>query len=192
MTDLAARKSALRREMATRRALVHLAPDAGARMAEACARAGDALHARFGNALAETCLAAYWPMRSELDPRALLRAHAGVTCLPVVMAPAQPLRFRLWSEGEPLVAGAYGISEPVGHEVQPDIVIVPLLAFDRRGMRLGYGGGFYDRTLAHLRAVRPCLAIGLGFAAQEHEGLPRAETDVALDGVVTEREVIWP
>jgi 5-formyltetrahydrofolate cyclo-ligase len=95
---------------------------------------------------------------------------------------------RAWSFGAPLVSGVWGIREPPADapEVFPDILIVPLLAFDRRGYRLGYGGGYYDRTIARLRAVKPVTAAGLAFAAQQIDQVPTTPRDERLDLVLTE------
>lgn len=134
----------------------------------------------------------YWPMDDEFDPRPLLhRLHArGHPCaLPVVVARGRPLAFRAWTPGTALVAAQFGTSVPPDDapEVAPRILLVPLLAFDGRGYRLGYGGGFYDMTLARLRAGgRPVLAVGIAFAAQRVERVPNEATDQRLDWLVTE------
>ena len=102
-----------------------------------------------------------------------------------------PLPFRIWTPDTPLVEGKYGTQWPAdGPDVEPHVLIVPLVAFDRTGNRLGYGGGFYDRTLAALRALRPTLAIGYAFAAQELPDLPLEPTDQPLDAIVTEVETL--
>jgi 5-formyltetrahydrofolate cyclo-ligase len=136
-------------------------------------------------------VAGYWPVGGELDCRPLLNWFdaAGWGCaLPVVAGAAGSLRFRRWQPGAPLAAGAWGIPEPVvsAPEVRPTVVLVPLLAFDRAGHRLGQGGGHYDRTLALLRARASVLAVGLAFALQEEPALPAAPHDQPLDWVVTE------
>lgn len=134
----------------------------------------------------------FWPMGEEIDVRPLLIALHGmgaVCCLPATGARGQPLSFRRWSPGDTLVSGTFGTREP-GPEaatLQPNILIVPLLAFDRAGWRLGYGGGYYDRTLAALRAIGPVLAVGVGFAAQEVASVPHGDTDEPLDWMVTEK-----
>jgi len=104
----------------------------------------------------------------------------------------EPVRFHLWSTGEILHVSAFGVHEPhPGNEVvEPDLVLLPLLAFDRRGGRLGYGAGHYDRTLERLRAVKPIRAIGLAFAAQEVERVPTGPHDQPLDAILTERAYI--
>ena len=113
--------------------------------------------------------------------------------VPVIEGPERPLAFRLWSPEARTERGAFGVEVPVGGEAaEPEVLLVPLLAFDARGHRLGYGGGFYDRTLAGLRARGPVLAIGFAWAAQEDPALPLEATDAPLDLVVTEAEVIGP
>ena len=135
-------------------------------------------------------LAGYWPMRGEPDPRPAMAAHDGPVCLPVVPGRAVPLQFRLW-RGEPLVAGVFGTSHPAetAPEAVPQVLIVPLVAFDARLNRLGYGGGYYDRTLAGLRAAGPVTAIGLAWAVQELPLLPTDRHDQPLDLVVTDRGI---
>jgi len=137
----------------------------------------------------------YMPMTSELDPRPLMRklADAGARlALPVVVARGVPLIMRGYAFGEPLVKGVWGIRAPPPQapEVAPDIVLVPLLAFDRRGNRLGYGAGYYDMTIAALRAKKSVVAVGIAFAAQEVEAVPTTPRDVRLDLVLTEREIV--
>ncbi|MFN4102692.1 MAG: 5-formyltetrahydrofolate cyclo-ligase, partial [Pararhodobacter sp.] len=118
-------------------------------------------------------LAGYWPMRDEADPRVGMAAHAGPLCLPVVTGKGQPLLFRRW-QGEVLEAGSWGTSHPPDSApvLTPSVLIVPLAGFDRQGNRLGYGGGFYDRTLQMLRETGPVHAIGLAFACQELPAIP--------------------
>ena len=135
------------------------------------------------------------PLKSEISPLPLLRrlADAGVSlALPVVVGRGQPLVMRAWSFGAPLVAGVWGIREPPpdAPELFPDILIVPLLAFDRRGHRIGYGAGYYDMTIARLRAVKRVTAIGIAFAAQEIAAVAATPRDARLDLVLTEREAI--
>jgi 5-formyltetrahydrofolate cyclo-ligase len=132
-------------------------------------------------------LAGYMPMRTEIDPLQAMAAHQGPVGVPVIIGAGQALRFREWSPGCALEEGAFKAMIPVdGAWVEPEVVIVPLVAFDARGFRLGYGGGFYDRTLEALRAKRPTLAIGFAFAAQEMDRVPIEETDQKLDFIVTE------
>lgn len=140
-------------------------------------------------------IAGYVAHGSEIDPLPALRllaARGHGLCLPVVVAPGRPLVFRSWAEGLALEAGEFDIPVPAGgHELLPDVVLVPLVGFDRAGGRLGQGGGFYDRTLPLLRAAKPDLfTIGLAFSVQEVASVPRAANDAALDWIVTERETI--
>jgi 5-formyltetrahydrofolate cyclo-ligase len=136
----------------------------------------------------------YSPIRSEIDPVPLMRALAAQgarLALPAVMARGKSLAFRAWSAGDRLMLGPLGILEPspAAAELIPDIMLVPLAAFDRAGHRIGYGAGHYDYTLAHLRKMKPIAAIGVGFAVQEIEAVPALPHDVALDYVLTETEV---
>ena len=132
-------------------------------------------------------LAGYMAMRTEIDPAAAMAAHQGPVAVPVIIGAAQPLRFREWSPGCKMVAGTFGAEIPEeGAWVVPEVLIVPLLAFDAKGFRLGYGGGFYDRTLQELRAKRPVLAVGFAFSAQEVPQVPIDATDQRLDAIVTE------
>ena len=132
-------------------------------------------------------LSFYMPMRTEIDPLAAMAAHDGPVGVPVIQGKGQPLRFREWSPGCALVKGDFGALIPAeGAWIDPDVLIVPMLAFDRRGNRLGYGGGFYDRTLERLRARRPRLAVGFAFAAQEVEQVPTEPTDQRLDAILTD------
>lgn len=138
-------------------------------------------------------VAGYWPVRDEMDVRGLLRdlADGGAqVALPAVSGDARPLVFRRWRPGDVLAGGAYGLHEPQPDRpaVVPHVLIVPLLAFDRAGYRLGMGRGYYDRTLRVLRAGGPILAVGVGFAAQEVPELPHDGFDERLDWIVTERE----
>jgi 5-formyltetrahydrofolate cyclo-ligase len=135
------------------------------------------------------------PLMSEINPLPLLRRLAGAgaaLALPVVTGRGQPLTMRAWSPGAPLVAGVWGIREPPPEapEVFPDIVIVPLLAFDRTGQRVGYGAGYYDMTLARLRRIKPVIAAGIAYAMQEIAAVPATPRDARLDIVLTERETI--
>ncbi len=138
-------------------------------------------------------LAGYMPMRSEIDPLSVMHGHAGPVCVPVIKAPATPLRFARYMARTPMVAGDFGALIPAALDwLVPQVLIVPLLAFDARGYRLGYGGGFYDRTLQGLRAQGPIVAIGFAFAGQKVDAVPIDATDQVLDMVVTESGVIHP
>jgi 5-formyltetrahydrofolate cyclo-ligase len=133
----------------------------------------------------------YSPIRSEIDPVPLMRALAAQgarLALPAVMARGKSLAFRAWSPDDRLMLGPLGIPEPspAAAELVPDIMLVPLAAFDRVGHRIGYGAGHYDYTLAHLRKIKAIAAIGLAFAAQEVKSVPALQHDVALDYVLTE------
>jgi 5-formyltetrahydrofolate cyclo-ligase len=132
-------------------------------------------------------LAGYMAMRTEIDPSLAMTAHQGPVGVPVIPGAAQPLRFREWTPGCTMVAGDFGALIPAdGAWIDPEVVIVPLVGFDARGYRLGYGGGFYDRTLAGLRARHPVLAVGFAFAAQELPEVPIDDYDQRLDLIVTE------
>jgi 5-formyltetrahydrofolate cyclo-ligase len=135
-------------------------------------------------------IAGVWPLPGELDLRPLLQAlHAsghGIL-LPETTPPGQPLIFRHWTPGCAMVTERFGTQRPDGQIDSPDILFVPLLAFDRRGHRLGYGGGYYDRTLA---ALPGRAAIGFGFSALEVDFVPTGPHDQPLDAIVTEKEVI--
>ncbi len=135
-------------------------------------------------------LSGYMPMRTEIDPLPAMSAFAGPVGVPVIMGRAQALRFREWSPGCAMQAGEFGALIPAeGAWITPRVLIVPLLAFDARGYRLGYGGGFYDRTLEGLRGLGPVTAIGFAFAAQEVAEVPIDATDQRLDMIVTETGV---
>lgn len=138
-------------------------------------------------------LSGFMPIRTEIDPTpAMAEACAhGVVGVPVIEMAGHPLQFAAWTPDTKMVPGAFGAAVPQDCTYfEPEIVIVPLLAFDRRGGRLGYGGGFYDRTLELLRGRRATLAIGFAFAGQEVEAAPLEPTDQPLDMVVTESGVI--
>jgi 5-formyltetrahydrofolate cyclo-ligase len=142
-----------------------------------------------------TIVSGYSPMKSELSPLPLMRklADAGAKlALPVVQGRGRPLLMRAWNFGEPLAEGAWNIRQPKSDapEVLPDILLVPLAAFDRTGHRIGYGAGYYDLTIAALRAIKTITAIGLAFAAQEIGTVHATPRDARLDLVLTEDEVI--
>jgi len=140
-------------------------------------------------------LSGFSPLKSEINPVPLMRRLSDLgagLALPVVTGKGKPLMMRAWVFGEPLDSGVWGIREPKPEaaEVAPDILLVPLLAFDRNGNRVGYGAGYYDMTIAKLRALKPVTAIGIAFAAQEIPSVPVTPRDARLDLVLTEREVI--
>ncbi|MDF1792769.1 MAG: 5-formyltetrahydrofolate cyclo-ligase [Thalassobaculaceae bacterium] len=138
-----------------------------------------------------TIVSGYWPMRGEIDPRPCLTALWSGGCrisLPVVPDDKQALIFREWEPDEELVPGPFGTSEPApeAETVYPTLLLVPLLAFDREGRRLGYGGGYYDRTLAALREWQSVQAIGVAYSGQEIDAVPAGPHDALLNGIVTE------
>jgi 5-formyltetrahydrofolate cyclo-ligase len=183
--DLEAQKRASRREALKRRTQLHEKQKARAPLALA----------RTGLALAEAepgaAVSGFYPYKSEIDILPLLarlNSEGFITCLPIVKAERQPLIFRRWAPGEPTIPGIWDIKMPAetAPEVEPDLLLVPLLAFDSTGYRLGYGGGYYDRTLAALRARKSITAIGVGYAGQEIEHVPRGPRDEPLDYILTE------
>jgi 5-formyltetrahydrofolate cyclo-ligase len=140
-------------------------------------------------------ISGFFPYKSEIDTRPLLGQLAGegwTTALPIVIAVGEPLIFRSWYPGQPTVPGMWDIPQPTEDSplIEPDVLLVPMLAFDRKGYRLGYGGGFYDRTLALLRQEKSVTAIGVAFAGQEVDSVPRDAHDQPLDFIMTEKEVI--
>jgi 5-formyltetrahydrofolate cyclo-ligase len=138
-------------------------------------------------------LAGYMPIRTEIDPLAAMAEAAahGPVGVPVIEGEGKPLKFSRWQPGGALRDGPFGARVPeVDDFFEPEIVVVPLVAFDARGGRLGYGGGFYDRTLELLRGKRATLAIGFAFDAQEAEALPLEPTDQPLDMMVTESRIL--
>lgn len=181
---LAVEKAAVRRAALARRKAAH------AEGLDAAAQANLASHLR---PWAGGTLAGYLPIRSEIDPTPVMAAWNGPVGVPVVDGPGRPLRFRAWRPGCSMVEGPFGILAPEnGEEIVPDVLIVPLAAFDDRGVRLGYGGGFYDRTLAGLKARAEVHAVGFAYSAQYEFALPCEATDVPLDAVVTEHGVLLP
>jgi 5-formyltetrahydrofolate cyclo-ligase len=140
-------------------------------------------------------VSAYWPIGSEIDPRPLmthLHEQGHPIALPLTPARGNPLMFRAWRPEDTLVTAEFGTRVPLASqpELTPRVLIVPLLAFDRAGYRLGYGGGFYDRTLARLRDSGDVLAVGVAYAAQEVAEVPRDGSDQPVDWIVTEAESI--
>ena len=183
MSDLAAQKAAARKAAFARRKAAHERHGPG--------RAGILSEVLAG--YRGVPLSGFLAIRTEIDPLAAMAEAAayGPVGVPVIIAAGQPLKFARWTPGCALRDGPFGAQVPVVEDFfDPEIVIVPLVAFDRTGGRLGYGGGFYDRTLEGLRRARPTLAIGFAYGAQEAEALPLEPTDQPLDMVVTEREVI--
>lgn len=141
-------------------------------------------------------VAGYMPIRTEIDPRpamAALHAQGAALCVPVIAGPDKPLDFRAWTPDCSLAEGPFGARVPEhGAWLTPEVLITPLVAFDRACNRLGYGGGFYDRTLERLRRASPARAVGFAYAAQELAHIPTEPTDIALDVVITEAGRLLP
>jgi 5-formyltetrahydrofolate cyclo-ligase len=142
-----------------------------------------------------TVVSGFMPLKNEIDPQPLMRAltaKGARLALPVILGRGKPLVMREWAFGEPLAAGQWGIREPKPEAaaLEPEILLVPLLAFDRSGHRIGYGAGYYDLTIAQLRARKAVIAVGLAFAVQEVKEVPATPRDARLDLVLTERGVI--
>jgi 5-formyltetrahydrofolate cyclo-ligase len=181
-------KAALRAEALARRAGVP-APQArgfALRLAE--------VGADFALAQSAKIVAAFWAIKDEVATLPLLERLAArgiATALPVMVGFRRPLEFRLWAPGGALAAAKWGIMEPVpAPEVFPDLVFVPVAGFDRAGNRLGYGAGFYDRTLARLRQKQEIRTVGIAYAVQEFAAIPAEAYDEKLDFVLTDREWI--
>ena len=181
-------KSRLRADMTARRAA----------LGRDRTRRGPDLADRFLSAISPApgdVVSGFLPIGDEIDVMPLLarlRAAGHDIALPVILRRGRPLSFRLWRDGDPLETGPLGTKHPLPGTAtaEPDLLIAPLLAFDRRGYRLGYGGGYYDRTLTALRAAGPVLAVGVGFAEQEVSDVPHDSNDAKLDYIVTDRESI--
>lgn len=185
--DIAEVKRKARTAASKRRAEAHeqLKDVAGAALAERGLPEG--LHIQSG------IVSGFIPYKSEITTVPImnsLRRAGWQTALPIVIAAEQPLIFRAWAPGEPLTPGVWDIPIPLDTslEVLPDVLLVPMLAFDRAGYRLGYGGGFYDRTLEKLRALKKVVAIGVAYHAQLVDEVPRGPHDAPLDFIMTERE----
>lgn len=168
-----------------------------ARRADAYARHGAAAGARlaqhglaFLGIAPGVVVSGFSAIRDEIDPKALLERLDGEgyrVALPVMQGKGRPLQFRAWSPGDEMGSGHWDIAEPLPDkpEVYPDVVLVPLLAFDAHGYRLGYGGGFYDRTLERLRARKPVVAVGIGYDELKIDAVPHLDYDERLDWVLT-------
>ncbi|WP_172292591.1 5-formyltetrahydrofolate cyclo-ligase [Pseudoruegeria sp. HB172150] len=184
MTDLTAVKAAARDAAFARRQTAYHTGDRAA----GAARLLEALAPYRGRPLS-----GYMPMRTEIDPLPAMAAHATTAPVgvPITIRRGLPLIFHSWTPETEMKDGPFGARVPVtAAGMTPEVLIVPLVAFDRAGNRLGYGGGFYDRTLEQLRAQRPTIAIGFAWAAQEAEALPLEPTDQRLDMIVTEAETL--
>lgn len=183
MTDLIAAKSAARKSAFAARKAAHEADTGSAAAVLSSVLAG----------YRGVPLAGYMPIRTEIDPLPAMEEAAahGPVAVPVIEAEGLPLKFARWEPDEEMTDGPFGAKIPARLEFfEPEIVIVPLVAFDASGGRLGYGGGFYDRTLQLLRRKRATLAIGFAYDAQEAEPLPLEPTDQPLDLVVTNTRVL--
>lgn len=185
MTDKTTIKAAARKDAFAARKAAH-----GAELDTAAN--GELL--RLVKASGATVVSGYMPIRTEISPIATMTAlhEQGLRiCVPVIEDAAQPLMFRQWSPDATMVDGPFGAVVPeTGDWLEPDLLITPLLRFDRAGYRLGYGGGFYDRTFEMLRARRPTLGVGFAYGVQEMDEVPIEPTDQKLDAVVTEAGVI--
>jgi 5-formyltetrahydrofolate cyclo-ligase len=182
-------KAFLRREALARRGTI----EAVARAAFSSRLADEGL--RLARLWRPYLVSAFHPLRDEPDTLLLLTAVAEegfATALPAVVGRGLPLSFRLWRPGEPTRAGAMSIREPLEEAriVDPDLLFVPLACFDRRGHRIGYGAGYYDRTLNNLRAIKPVHAVGVGYGVCEVDAVPYETHDQSLDAVVTDLETI--
>ena len=140
-------------------------------------------------------IGAYWPIRSEVDTRPILdglTARGQIVALSQIIHPH--LSWREWHPGDPMIHGGFGVREPSfdAPEVFPHALLMPLAAFDRRGNRLGYGKGHFDRTIAELSKLHPVLTIGLAFSVQEIDEVPAEDHDQPLDFIVTETGLIQP
>jgi 5-formyltetrahydrofolate cyclo-ligase len=190
MTDPAEEKRSARAAAMARRAALHAGLPGAARQA-----AGHLLD-ELARVRHLGTVSAYLPIRDELDPLPGMLALAGLgyrLCVPVIEGSGLPLRFREWAPGAAVVPGPFGVAVPSeGDWLVPEVLVVPMLAFDARAFRLGYGGGFYDRTLAALRADGEVLALGFAYAGQEVPLVPHGPRDQHLDAVVTEAGVVRP
>lgn len=139
-------------------------------------------------------ISGYMPIRTEINPVPVMKAlyRVGKTiCVPVIEAAGLPLKFSRWSPETKMLRGPFGAAIPETDDfIEPDVLITPLAAFDKRGYRLGYGGGYYDRSFARLRALKPVVTVGFAYGAQEVAKVPTEPTDQRLDALVTENGVL--
>lgn len=140
-------------------------------------------------------IACYMPLKGEVSCVSIMQtliSQGHVVCLPAVLARNTPLIFRYYRPGDPLVRGILGPFEPnsTAREIIPDVLVIPMLGYTRDGYRLGYGSGFYDRTIANMQLLKPIKTIGLAFSVQEIDSLPIEPHDMKLDVIITEKEVI--
>ena len=180
-----------------RKAAGEIRKTAHAQLKEIAARALASRGLGFAGELTGKTVSGFIPYLSEIDTRPLLSSLAAsglTTCVPVVIENGMPLEFRTWAPGEETVPGRWGIPVPPdgASVVDPDILLVPMLAYDAAGYRLGYGGGFYDRTLEKLRAMKPVTAIGVAYSAQQVDTVQRGDHDQPLDWVLTEKGPFRP
>lgn len=183
-------KSRLREEARRRRETAHqtASPETASRLRAHLEVVFDSV---VGGITDGAVISGYWPLAGELDVRPLLvwaETRGCVSSLPVVTGRDRPLVFRQWRAGDPLDSGTFGTHHPTPEaaEVRPDIMLAPLLAFDADGYRIGWGGGYYDRSFAALRDQGPVLAVGVAYAGQQVDSVPRDNYDQRLDWVVTE------
>jgi 5-formyltetrahydrofolate cyclo-ligase len=187
-TDVSTQKAAIRAAtLAKRDAMPAAERQAGA---EAIATRGLPVDLKPG-----FIVSGFMPMKTEINPLPLMRKLAGAgaqLALPCIFKRGHPLIMRAYAFGDEFKAGQWGIREPKpsAPEVKPDILLVPLVAFDRTGNRIGYGAGYYDRTIAALRALKKITAIGVAFSVQEIPHVPATERDERLDFVLTEKEIL--
>jgi 5-formyltetrahydrofolate cyclo-ligase len=140
-------------------------------------------------------ISCFWPIQTEVNTVPLIHKlyKAGhQICLPIVVGNAQPLIFRQWTPETEMLEGAYKAMTPVESSPQlvPDLILSPLLAFDRNGYRLGYGGGFYDRSIEEIKTTKPLVTAGLAYSVQEVDNVPTEKTDQKLDFLITEKEIL--
>ena len=187
--DLAELKRQARGEASKRRAGAHelLSGAAGQHLAQRGLPIAKARH--------QHVVSGFFPYKSEISVLPLLARLEGEgwqVAMPVVMGDGLPLTFRAWPHGSPTAPGVWDIPVPADStpELLPDALLVPMLAFGRKGYRLGYGGGFYDRTLMKLRALKPIVAIGVAYAGQEVAAVPHGGHDQPLDFIMTEEETL--
>lgn len=187
MSSIVARKRRLRTEARKRRDEAAAKGDIGARLID--------LFEQHVSLPRDITISGYYPVGSEANILPLLNAlqQKGLDLsLPVVDKSHSPLIFRRWDEATEMQEGAFGILEPTpdAASVYPGLMLIPLLAFDRQGNRLGYGGGFYDLSIRSIREQQPVYALGVAFAAQEVTAVPCDKNDTTLDGILTEKGVI--
>jgi 5-formyltetrahydrofolate cyclo-ligase len=182
-------KAALRREALARRGAV--APGARAAFSRRLADEGLGL-ARLWRPRIVSAFHAFGDEPETLELLSALTGQGFATALPIVIGRGSPLVFRLWRPGDPTRSGAMSIAEPLedAPAVDPDLLFVPLACFDRRGHRIGYGAGYYDRTLARLRAIKPVHAVGVAYGVCEVAAVPYEAHDQSLDAIVTEQETL--